>query len=742
MSAGSTPFPTPPPEPPHEPPHEVVVEPDLGIELPDGTRLSARVWRPAGEALPPLPAIVEYLPYRKADGTAERDDTMHPAFARHGYVCLRVDRRGCGDSEGLFDDEYSERELQDGVELLEWIAEQPWCDGCIGLQGISWGGFNGLQIAARRPGPLKAVISIASSVDRFADDIHYKGGVQLGENVGWATTVLSWFSMPPDPAVVGERWRDTWLERLESTPFLGREWLVHPDRDAYWRHGSVCEDFAAIEVPVLALGGQHDGYRNTVSRLVRGVRAPVKGVLGPWSHKYPHISTVGPSIDYVGLALRWWDRWLKGRDTGVEAMPAYGAYVVDSAAPDASADRRAGRWVGEPEWPSPACRDERLALGPGALGESAGCRVRVDTDLAVGRDAGEFFPFGFGSGELPGDQRDDDALSVRFDSAPLPEERVLLGAPTLELRLASDHPRAQLVARLCDVRPDGGVMLVALGLLNLRHRDGFERARDLVPGETVDAVLALDEVAYRVPAGHRLRLSLSTSYWPFCWPEGHRFALTVSGGTLSLPIRRDASEGGAADAPDRAADAGRAAPPTAAGSTAPTAPIAPIAPIDFAAPPAVSPSSRFRTLRAPHDRKERHEDPATGTIRLSIHGDHGVREDLDGGLVTASDMAETWEIERDDPASARVEMVWNRTLSRGDWRVGSRVTTRMRGLAETFELRQTLEAFEGDELVFSRVFETSAPRYESRHDPRRDPGGDPGRDPRRGPGRDPRHHDA
>ncbi|MEL7013153.1 MAG: CocE/NonD family hydrolase, partial [Pseudomonadota bacterium] len=234
----------------------MIFDRDLGIPLPDGTRLSAALWLPDDAYENPVPAILEYLPYRKTDGTLERDHGMHPHFARNGYAAIRVDRRGCGDSEGLFDDEYSEEELKDGEDIIAWIAAQPWCTGAIGMQGISWGGFNGLQIAARRPDALKAVISIGTTVDRFHDDIHYKGGIQLSENVGWAATVLSWFSMPPDPQIRPD-WTEMWLDRMENTPFVADRWTRASDRDAYWKHGSICEDYRAIQAPVLVMGGLH-----------------------------------------------------------------------------------------------------------------------------------------------------------------------------------------------------------------------------------------------------------------------------------------------------------------------------------------------------------------------------------------------------------------------------------------------------------------------------------------------------
>ncbi|TJV20271.1 MAG: CocE/NonD family hydrolase, partial [Mesorhizobium sp.] len=144
------------------------------------------VWMPADAADDPVPAILEHLPYRKRDGTIFRDQLTHPYFAGYGYASIRVDMRGNGDSEGLMDDEYSEQELQDACDVIAWAAAQPWCNGNVGMMGISWGGFNCLQVAAKQPPALKAVISLCSTVDRYADDIHYKGGCLLIENFGWA----------------------------------------------------------------------------------------------------------------------------------------------------------------------------------------------------------------------------------------------------------------------------------------------------------------------------------------------------------------------------------------------------------------------------------------------------------------------------------------------------------------------------------------------------------------------------
>ena len=653
----------------HDATDEIDVFDDMRIRTRDGVCLSARVWMPPGAATTPLPAILEILPYRKRDGTAARDATTHAEFAKHSYVCLRVDLRGAGESEGLFDDEYSEQELSDVEDTIAWIAAQPWCSGAVGIMGISWGGFNGLQVAARRPAALKAVITLCSGVDRYADDIHYKGGCQLTENIGWAATAMSWFSMPPDPALVGDSWRDIWLERLENTPFLISDWLTHSARDGYWKHGSVCEDFTAIEAPVLSIGGWHDGYRNTPAKLLEGrTSGPVKAIIGPWNHKYPHIAVPAPRMDFVSEALRWWDRWLKDIPNGVDADPDYRVYVMDAIAPQGSYDTRPGRWIGLPQWPTPQVQMQTYTLGDGTLGAAAlTAPATVDTHPICGRAFGEYFPFGFGPGELPEDQRDDDALSVCFDTSALAKDMTLLGAAAVQVSVASDQTFGQMAVRLCDVAPDGASTLITYGLLNLRYRDGFETSQALVPGQTYDIALTLDQAAYVMPAGHKLRLAVSPSYWPFIWPERGAVTLSITQGRLELPVLQDS--------------AALSWSPPACGTTTP---------------------SVTTTVRDGVESKllEHHD----GKDRLTIHGDHGEIAFPSHGLHIASAVNEVWSIDHNDVTTARAKIDWDRSMARGGFAVSTRVTMDMHCDDDAYYVTARLTARQGDHCVFEREF--------------------------------------
>ena len=296
----------------------------------DGKRLSARLWMPVTAAEARVPALLEYIPYRKNDYTALRDSIRHRYFAGHGYASVRVDMRGSGDSDGLLMDEYVMQEQDDAVEVIAWLARQPWSSGSVGMFGKSWGGFNALQVAARRPPALKSIITICSTDDRYETDIHYLGGCHMAaDHVSWAAYMLAYNARPPSPAVVGSaRWREIWKERMQSPPYL-EEWMRHQTRDSFWTHGSVCEDFSSIQCSVMAVSGWADGYTDAVFRLLRGLSVERLGIIGPWAHEYPEVALPGPAIGFLQEAIRWWDHWLKGSDTGIMQEAMLRAFIQD-----------------------------------------------------------------------------------------------------------------------------------------------------------------------------------------------------------------------------------------------------------------------------------------------------------------------------------------------------------------------------------------------------------------------------
>ena len=643
--------------------------PDLAIPLSDGTRLSARVWRPVDATTDPVPAILEYLPYRKRDGTCARDALTHPYFAKRGYACIRVDIRGNGDSYGLMEDEYSPQELADAVEVIAWLAEQPWCSGTVGMMGISWGGFNGLQVAALQPDALKAVITLCSTVDRFADDIHFKGGCLLNENLGWGATMWSYSSRAPDPALRSD-WRDMWLERLEHEPFLPAVWLRHQRRDAYWQHGSVCEDYRAIKAKVLAIGGWGDAYKNAVPQIVANLPG-AKGIVGPWVHKYPHFAVPEPRIGFLQEALRWWDRWLKGVDTGVEDDPDYTTYLMDGVRPATWYTERPGQWITQPAEPD---LTQTWHLGETGLGTASAFERVVASPQDTGMDAGEYCAIWLGP-EMPGDQRADDAKSVCFDTPPLPEDTDIAGAPRVTLQIRSDQPQGQMAVRLNHIHPDGAATRITYGVLNLCHRDGAATPAPMPTDEIVTVTLRLDHIAYRVPKGHKIRLSISNAYWPLIWPSPEKAKLTLTAGQLDLPLHSTDT-----------ADA-RVFPP----------------------PDADAPWET-EELRAETHVRRSEIDHVTGHVHLIIEDDFGKVKDGAHGGIAGSIARERWTIHPDDPLSAMGVCHWSDEIERDDIRLRTETKCTMWSDATTFHLSATLEAYENDVLIYDRSLTDQIPR--------------------------------
>ncbi len=655
------------------------------IPMPDGCRLAARLWMPDDAETRPVPAILEYIPYRKNDLTASRDAAAHPFVAGHGYACIRVDLRGSGESEGVLRDEYLQQELDDGVETIAWIAAQPWCDGNVGIIGISWGGFNGLQIAAMRPPALKAIITCSSTDDRYADDVHYMGGCLLTDNLSWASIMFGRNTCPPDPRLVGERWREMWHARLKGSGLWIEPWLEHQTRDAYWRHGSVCEDFGRIRCPVYAVGGWADGYVNAVFRLLQGLDVPRKGLIGPWAHTYPHLGKPGPAIGFLQDSLRWWDHWLKGRDTGIMDEPMLRAWIQDSAPPHSAYAQRPGRWVAEPCWPTPNIRREDLRLGAdGRLGSEADggappAALPMSSPLTVGLLGGKWCSYAV-PGDQPGDQRTEDAGSLVFETAPLADPLDILGETVLDLEIESDMPVAMIAVRLNDVAPDGAATRVTYGLLNLTHRDSHDDPEPLAPGRRYRVRVPLKHVGQRFAAGHRLRVALSTSYWPIAWapPEPVTLSVHTAGSRLRLPVRAASPED--ADLPTFAEVMG--APPLAKDE-----------------------------IEAPENSWRVTHDLARDEHGLEIRAGHGTIRFPGTGLTVTTRGLERYNVTGDAFGSQRGEARWSIAFSRDGWHVETITQTTLTCSADAFHVTAELEAFENGALAHRQAWRRTIRRH-------------------------------
>jgi putative CocE/NonD family hydrolase len=657
------------------------IEP-LWIPLPDGRRLAARMWLPDDAKANPVPAILESIPYRRRDGTIFADATTHPWWAGHGYASIRLDIAGSGDSDGVLLDEYLESEQQDICDAIAWLAEQSWCTGSVGMIGISWGGFAALQVAACRPPALKAIIPCCATDDRYNDDVHYMGGCLLNDNISWGSGIFAGLSRWPDPDVSGEEWRSKWLDRLNKTENPLIDWTRHQRRDAFWKHGSVCEDYSAIEAAVFCVGGWTDGYTNALMRLMEHLPGSKRALIGPWTHVYPHFGAPGEPMGFMQESLRWWDRWLKDIDNGIDQEPQLTLWMQEDLYAHPMDFSIGGHWIGEASWP-PVTTSRTFHLGNGSLQDEPSDIVMPDhtTPLLCGMSGGEWCPRdGGGVGpEFQGDQHADDMMSLSFDSAPLEEDLTILGAPQVTLRLAVDKPQAMIAVRLTEVTPNGHSSRVTFGLLNLSHRNSSETPEPMTPGRAENVTVRLNDVAYRFRKGNRIRIAVSTNYWPMVWPSPHTVALSLhtSGSQLLLPVRSGA---GLDDA------------------------LQPFDPVEMASEHA------SREVEPSITHREHTIDIATGTSVLHHVEDTGKSHIEDIDLIVQKRSEETFSITPEDPTTARTDMVRIVRAERGDWKPRTETRLTFACDADNFHITATLEAFEGDEKILERKWDEKIPR--------------------------------
>jgi predicted acyl esterase len=642
----------------------------LWIPLSDGCRLAARMWLPDDAERDPVPAILDAVPYRKGDGTAAGDAAWNRYFAGHGYAGVRIDLRGSGDADGLIPDEYTVQEGEDVDEVITWLAEQPWCTGAVGMIGVSWGGFAALQAAARHPPALRGIVPIHASDDRYADDVHYFGGCVLATDmVHWSTCMAAYVGQPPDPAVVGEGWRDAWRERVERMEPWVATWLSHQRRDDYWRQGSACERYAEIGCPVFAVGGWSDGYRDMVLRMVEHVDAPVRGLIGPWGHTGPESGAPGPAIGFLQECVRFFDHALKGADNGFFDEPALVSYLQERIGPVTHCAERPGRWVADPAWPSPNVETRVLPLREPV-------RRRMRALQLTGLEAGVWCGDG-GPADGPGDQRPEDGASICWDLPPLEERLELLGHAATVLELAADRPVAFVGVRLCEVAPDGVSTLIARGVLNLTHREGHDRVVPLVPGEPVTVRVPMQSTSYAVPSGHALRVAVSPTYWPWIWPSPEPVTLTVGEGRLELPVRGASELDGT---------------------------LRPFGPPESAPGLAKEYARKGTTGRVVHRNLE------TGSVDMEFPWIDHVHTITDSGTELAERNLVHYRLTEGDPLSATVEVEVEVGLARGDWRTRVVARGEMTCDRERFLVTTSLDAYEGSVRCFARRWSYGIPR--------------------------------
>ena len=503
------------------------------IPMPDGIRLAATLYMPDGaKADEHFPALLEYLPYRKDDGTAAGDYPKHAYFARRGYVGVRVDIRGFGASEGVPPErEYSEQEQLDGEQVIAWLARQPWSNGSVGMFGISWGGFTALQMAMRHPPALKAILAVDATAELFHDDVHYIDGMahidEFELNMDMAE---GWVGAPEyslDEKLLGPR--------FDSPPW-SLLYLKHQHDGPFWRDR--VRPLSDITIPSFLIGGMLDGYRDNIPDMLVKSKGPVKAILGPWNHTYPNDAVPGPQIEWRDQAVRWFDHWLKGRDTGVENDPRLTVYMQHWHAPNPSLQSVPGEWRREDAWPPTDAKDTTFFIQPNhSLADTAPLAYehRLKYIPTVGVEAG------FWWGELLSDPRPVDAFSLVYDSPPLRDDLAILGRPHAQLRAAATASLANWFARLSDVAPDGTVTQITGAGINGAQRESMTEPHDLEIGRIYPLDIEMHVTSWVFPRGHRIRIAISNALWPMILPTPYPMTTMLElggekGSRLLLPI--------------------------------------------------------------------------------------------------------------------------------------------------------------------------------------------------------------
>ncbi len=521
-------------EAPSPPAYDIRIE-EAWITLPDGVRLSADLYLPSGgnSATETFPVLLEYLPYRKHEARS-RNYGLYSYFVQHGYVVAAVDIRGTGGSDGrLIPYEYSEIEQADGEIVIDWLSKQSWSNGNVGMFGISWGGFNSIQMALRNPPALKAIIAIDATEDLFQDDVHYMDGIMHVDS--WEMSMDLDNARPGAPGyVIDEAY---FRDRFDTEPWM----LTYKkqQRDGkFWDRASARGRYADIRIPSFHIGGWYDGYRDSVPRMLENVKAPIKAIVGAWSHAWPNEPYPKPGIEWRHEAVRWFDHWLKGKDTGILDEPKFAVYVRNWHAPGPYLDFAPGSWRYEEGWP--IARIQHRLFHPQddhTLGSSAAAKATHQLRYvpSAGIEGGGPVMWW---GDVAHDQRPTDAYSLVYDSAPLAEDLEILGLPLAKLLVSTDADRANWFVRLGDVAPDGTVTQVAGAGLNGNHRPTAREPGPITPGEIFPIEVELHFTSWVFPKGHRIRLAVNSSQWPMNWPtpDPMTTSLQFAGSTLSLPV--------------------------------------------------------------------------------------------------------------------------------------------------------------------------------------------------------------
>jgi putative CocE/NonD family hydrolase len=519
------------------PPEYGVEMTEAWIAMTDGVRLAADLYIPVGSGdEETFPVLLEYLPYRKTESRA-RNHALYSYFVERGYVVARVDIRGTGNSEGrLIPYEYSDQEHRDGMAVIDWLAKQPWSNGNVGMFGISWGGFNSIQMARLNPPALKAITAVDATEDLYQDDVHYMDGIMHLDSWEMSQDLDNARPGAPDYVIDEAYFRD----RFDTQPWMMT--YKRQQRDGpFWDRASARGRYSEIKIPTFHIGGWYDGYRDSLPRMLENLKAPVKALIGPWSHAWPHNPYPEPGMEWRHEAVRWFDQWLKGIDTGIMDEPRFAVYVRQWHPPGPYLEHAPGFWRWEEGWPIERIEQQVMYPQPNHTlstekPESTEHQLRYLP--SVGFEAGGPVMWW---GDVAHDQRGTDAFSLVYDSEPLSEDTEILGLPRAVLRVAASATRANWFVRLSDVAPDGTVTQVAGAGFNGSHRTSAREPEDIERGQVFPLEIEMHFTSWVFPRGHRIRLSVNNAQWPMLWPTPYAMTTSLhmggeSGSHLVIPV--------------------------------------------------------------------------------------------------------------------------------------------------------------------------------------------------------------
>lgn len=498
----------------------LMTERNLLVPMRDGVELAIDVVRPGGGHRGP--AILNFNPYHK-DGRGGRTsvESVHRHFAARGYAAVTADLRGLGNSGGVSPGLFAPGEGQDGHDLVEWIAAQDWCDGNVGMWGVSYPGITALSTAVTRPPHLKAIVPIHATSDLHRGVVSLGGtGSGFWMRADWGPRMVAYNLMPPQLQDSGGRWATTWAAHLAGNPPWLAAFVHHPGFDAFWQ--ARVADVSKIECPSFNICGWRDLYTDCTPRDFAAIAAPKKLLMGPWKHEFPDTGKEAPAAGLADME-RWFDRWLMGTPNGIEDEAPVSLYIQGQE----------GFWRAEQHWPPSRLAPRTLALASDfTLAEDGGAGTSAHVyDPTIGMQSLAWDPWTTSiDPTLPHDQSGDDARSLCFTTAALRTPMELIGGPEAVLEVAASALPLNIVVKLSAVAPNGRSVLITSGWADLAaHGKAGARMRVTVP---------LRAAAYRLRPGERLRVAVSCADFPRVWPTAVPAVLTLFHGAsrITLPI--------------------------------------------------------------------------------------------------------------------------------------------------------------------------------------------------------------